>query len=50
MRQFSNAVDNEEISLVKQFYEELIKMVHPDSHERKLIDLDMEMIDSDDKA
>ena len=50
IRKFSDAVDNEEYQLVKQFYEELIKMVHPDSHERKLIDLDMEMISSDDKT
>lgn len=50
IREFSDAVDNEEYPLVKQFYEKLIKMVHPDSHERKLIDLDMEMIVADDKA
>ncbi len=50
MSEFSDAVDQEEHLLVKQFYEKLIKMVHPDSHERKIIDLDMEMIDSDDKT
>lgn len=50
MREFSDAVDNEEYPLVKQFYENLIKMVHPDSHERKILDLDMEMVDSNDKT
>ena len=50
MREFSDAVDNEEYPRVKQFYEQLIRMVHPDSHERKLLDLDMEMVDSDDKT
>lgn len=50
MRKFSDAVDEEEYLLVKKFYEELIKMVHPDSRERRILDLDMEMVDSNDKT
>ncbi|MDD7642279.1 MAG: AAA family ATPase [bacterium] len=47
---FSDAVDREEYALAKELYEKLLKMVHPDSHERKIIDLDMEMIDANDKT
>ena len=50
MKRFSAAVDKEEYALGSQLYEQLVKMVHPDSRERKLLDLDMEMIKADDKA
>lgn len=48
MRKFSDAVDNEKKALVEEVYNELIKMVHPDSYERKLLELDREMINSND--
>lgn len=50
MERFSAAVDNEEYALSSQLYDSLVKMVHPNSHERILLDLDMEMIKVDDKA
>ena len=50
MDRFSSAVDNEEYVLGSQLYEKLVKMVHPNSHERKILDLDMEMMKADDKA
>lgn len=50
MNRFSVAVDNEEYTLGIQLYKQLVKMVHPNSHERKLLDLDMEMMKADDKA
>lgn len=49
MERFSAAVDNEEYVLSGQLYDKLVKMVHPNSHERKLLDLDMEMMKVDDK-
>lgn len=50
IRRFSEAVDAEEYDTAKTLYKQLLIMVHPDSRERKIIDLDMEMIESDDKA
>lgn len=50
MERFSVAVDNEEYVLGSQLYDRLVQMVHPNSHERKLLDLDMEMMKADDKA
>lgn len=50
MNRFSVAVDNEEYAMAMKLYDQLVEMVHPNSHERKLLDLDMEMIKADDKA
>lgn len=47
---FSDAVDAEEYDKAKQLYKELLNMLHPGSHERRILDLDMEMIEADDKA
>lgn len=47
---FSEAVDAEEYQEAKGLYQEIVKMVHPESQERKIIDLDMEMMEADDKA
>lgn len=47
---FSKAIDNEEYLIAKNMYQELIKMMNPDSSERKIIDMDMEMINTDDKV
>lgn len=48
--EFSDAIDNENYATAKTLYEELLRMVHPDSRERKVLDLDMEMIEADDKT
>lgn len=50
IRQFTEAVDSENYDTAKSLYVQLLEMLHPDSHERKIIDLDMEMIESDDEA
>ena len=50
IKEFSYAIDSEKQDIAKQLYEKLLKMVHPDSRERKIMDLDMEMIEVDDKA
>ena len=50
IKRFSEAVDAEEYDTAKTLYKQLLIMVHPDSRERKIIDLDMEMIESDDKT
>lgn len=47
---FSKAIDNEEYENAKHMYEELVKMMNPDSSERRIIDMDMEMANIDDKA
>lgn len=50
IKKFSDAVDAEEYTKAKLLYEKLLCMVHPESRERKIIDLDMEMIESDDQT
>ena len=45
---FSEAVDKEEYSQAKELYDQLKRMMHPDSRERKIIDLDMEMMETND--
>lgn len=50
LEEFSAAMDNEDYAKARILYGELKKMVHPMSHERKILDLDMEMIETDDKA
>ena len=47
---FSRAVDEENYDEAKRLYHELKKMVDPGSHEDRILDLDMEMIQTDDKA
>lgn len=46
---FSFAMDEENYTKAKELYRELKKMVNPKSHENKILDLDMEMIEADDK-
>ncbi|HCL4437463.1 TPA: AAA family ATPase [Clostridium botulinum] len=41
LEKFSQAIDNEEDEKAKALYEELIKMIHPQSYEKKIIDIDM---------
>lgn len=44
IERFSEAIDGEKYAEAKVLYEELLEMVYPESQERKVIDLDMEMI------
>ncbi|XCP86669.1 AAA family ATPase [Roseburia hominis] len=48
IRRFSEAIDKEEYDEARELYEKLLKMVHPKSQERKVMDLDMEMIENND--
>lgn len=50
LRDFSNAIDEEDYKKAGELYHKLKLMVDPDSSERKIIDLDMEIIKSNDKA
>lgn len=50
IEKFSGAMDKEDFLTAKELYYELKKMVNPESYENKLLDMDMEMIKSDDKA
>ena len=50
LRDFSNAMDEEDYKKAGELYHKLKLMVDPDSSERKIIDLDMEIIKSNDKA
>ena len=43
-------MDDEKYEEAKSLYEKLKEMVSPDSHESKILKLDMEMIEADDKA
>lgn len=47
---FSKAIDNEEYEEAMNIYQKLVKMMNPDSSEKKIIDMDMEMIKTDDKV
>lgn len=47
---FSAAMDKENYDAAKRIYVELKKMVNPKSPESKILDLDMELIEADDKA
>ena len=49
LQQFTNAVDEEELGNARRLYEQLVRMAHPESYERKVLDMDMEMIAVDDK-
>lgn len=48
--EFSSAMDDEKYEEARSLYEKLKEMVSPDSHESKILKLDMEMIEADDKA
>ena len=50
MERFSEAIDSEKYADAKALYEELLEMVYPESQERKIIDLDMEMILTNDQT
>lgn len=47
---FSEAIDEEDYKTAKMLYAQLKEMVKTESHERWALDLDMEMIEADDKA
>ena len=49
-KEFSSAMDDENYEKAKTLYKELKEMVSPGSHESKILKLDMEMIEADDKA
>lgn len=41
LEEFSEAIDDEESEKAKILYKELVKMMHPQSYEKKIIDIDM---------
>ncbi len=47
---FSQAVDDEDYQELRSLYETLKKMVSPNSPESRILDLDMEMVEVDDKV
>ena len=50
LEKFSSALDEENYDEAKELYYKLKEMVNPDSHESKVLKLDMEMMEADDKA
>lgn len=50
LEKFSSALDEENYDEAKALYYKLKEMVNPDSHESKVLKLDMEMMEADDKA
>ena len=50
LEEFSAAMDEEDYEKAKLLYDELKEMVSPGSNESKILKLDMEMIEADDKA
>ncbi len=50
LEKFSSAIDNENYDAVKELYEKLKDMVSPGSKESRILKLDMEMAEADDKA
>lgn len=50
LEKFSSAIDNENYDAVKKLYEKLKDMVSPGSKESRILKLDMEMAEADDKA
>ena len=50
LEEFSSAMDDENYEKAKTLYKELKEMVSPGSRESKILKLDMEMIEADDKA
>ncbi len=47
---FSLAMDKENYGKARNLYRELKEMVNPGSHESKILDLDMELMEADDKT
>lgn len=45
---FSRSVDDDDLDKVKGLYKELVSMIHPGSPQRKIIDMDMKLVESDD--
>lgn len=41
IEQFSEAIDDEDIEKANELYSQLVSMVHPQSYEKKILDLDM---------
>ncbi|MEG2017698.1 MAG: hypothetical protein RR128_04475, partial [Clostridium sp.] len=41
IEEFSDAIDDEKIEKAKELYGELLRMIHPQSYEKKILDLDM---------
>ena len=50
LEEFSSAMDDENYEEARVLYEKLKDMVSPDSHESKILKLDMEMLEADDKT
>ncbi len=50
IQEFSHAIDSEDAVRAKQLYQELKKMMNQGSPESRLLDMDMEMMEADDKA
>lgn len=50
LEEFSSAMDNEDYEKAKMLYNELKEMVSSGSNESKILKLDMEMIEADDKV
>ncbi len=50
IQEFSHAIDTEDATLAKQLYGKLKRMMNQGSPESRLLDLDMEMLEADDKT
>jgi hypothetical protein len=50
MRQFNDALNEEDYRQGKQAYDGLMKILHPQSMERKLLDIQLSQLIPDDKA
>lgn len=48
LEQFSDAIDDEEVERAKGLYNQLLNMIHPQSYEKKILDLDMVGIEQND--
>lgn len=48
IKEFTRAVDDEQYDKAKKMYQELVNMINPESTEKRLLDMDMEMMVSDD--
>lgn len=47
LEEFSEAIDDGENEKAKMLYKELIKMIHPQSYEKKIMDIDMAGLNND---
>jgi len=50
MQDFDNALDNDNYNAAKDAYDELVKILHPQSAERKLLDIQLSQLTQNDKA